>query len=164
MATAATTADDDTKRLFAVELLKFRIAWEAAQVVFPGDVYAQIEAEQTWKHDPVVIEHVRKLQAETNVTVLPTRDDLAREFWKIGREASQNKVSERLAALRNFGEVMEYMGKSSGPSVSITNTNAAHILEVPQFGTPEEWQAKARLQQTKLIEEAHGVAKVAGNA
>ena len=160
---AALDASDETKRAFAVELVRWQNPWLAAMAVYPKDMSSAMIVEQRWPMDVVVQDHIRKLKTEQNVTVLPTKEDLLRELWKIGKSAEQNpaKIPERLAALRMYAEVSEFMPRGGGgAAIQINNTtnNQPHVLVVPDHGTPEQWMAKARVQQAKLIEAAHGPA------
>lgn len=159
---AALDASDETKRTFAVELVRWQNPWLAAMAVYPKDMASAMIAEQRWPMDIVVQDHIRKLKSEQNVTVLPTKEDLLRELWKIGKSAEQNtaKIPERLAALRMYAEVSEFMPRGGGAAIQINNTNnnQPHVLVVPDHGSPDEWMAKARKQQTVLIEAAHGPA------
>ncbi len=163
MKTRVSAADDGIRRLYAVELLKHRDPWQAALATFPGDIDAAIEASRFYPNDPVVVAHMKTVrEAKAGGDVLPTKDDLARELWKTARVEGV-KIPEKLAALRLYAEVMEYTAKSSSGATVQVNATTPHVLMVPQYGTPEEWEEKTKYQQRKLIEQAHGVVSAASH-
>ena len=141
------------KHRFAVELLKLRDPFRAAMAV-ESSVAVAIGYCQAWPSDPVVREHIDKL-INAKVNVLPTRDDLSRELWDIGTNTlTRTDVKDRLAALKLYAEVNEFMPKSNAGSVSVNTQAGPRVLVVPQFGSPEEWRTLAMAQQSKLIAEA----------
>ena len=167
-AVAANAALDerDLKRRFALELLRTpNEPFNAARRVFPADTATAIFKSVAWPSDPEVLAFIAELtRVEPEQRLLPTKDQMARKIWDIATD-TERKVDprDRLHGLRLFGEVMGYIEKpgaaaAAAAQVTINNSMSNKVMVIRDFGTDEEWEAKAKEQQRKLIAEARASA------
>ena len=151
------TEKDDVKGLklkFAEALLRSpENAFTAALQVFGSDTGRAIFVSTTWINDPIVLsEQSRLLQSKGAQAFLPTKDAYAREVWKQATN-ERTPIEDRTRLLALYGDVMGFKEAPTKNTGGIT-VNNNKVMIVRDFGTDENWEARAAAQQHKLTIES----------
>lgn len=138
----------ELKAAFAASLLRIANPLEAALTIV-DDRGEALRMAFEWKDDPIVVREVARLREAGEVeALLATKADAAQLAWQMAKTLPEGK--DRIAALKLFADMMEYTPKSGGGNniqVDIVNK----VMEVPRHSSDEEWEARAALQQERLL-------------
>lgn len=137
----------ELKAAFAASLLRIANPLEAALTVI-DDKGEALRMAFEWKDDPVVVREVARLREAGEVeALLATKADAAQLAWQMAKTLPEGK--DRIAALKLFGDFMEYTPKSGGQNVNVQVVN--RVMEVRRFDSDEDWEIKAARQQERLL-------------
>ena len=150
--------DEGFKKRYAAETLRrpqerYRVACDmmGRRTQYDNDVACY--ASNCWENDlTVIIERKRLLNEYGEMAELPTKETVMKEVLELGR-GTLNTVSDRLKAYVVYNEMMGYTGRGSNVSPS-TTIFASKVMVVRDKGTDAEWEARLKIQQTKLIQDA----------
>lgn len=124
--------------------------FECGKKIFPDNTgYACMAAVQ-WKNDSVVVEEMERLAAETPIeNLVATKQEAMQNAWLMANNTSINP-KERVAALRLFAEMAEYMPEKTSVKNVQKNEVINRVMMVKDHGEDEEWAEKVSEQQRKL--------------
>jgi hypothetical protein len=152
---APLSPEETQKKAFAIALLHNPDdPFKAATAVFGNDMGSALEVYGVWTTDPIVKQFQKDyIDAHGASSVLPSREDYAREVWTIGKD-ERVAVEDRLKAMRLYGDIRGFIEKPG--TVINANTNVQHnkVMVLQSKGTDEDWERKAIAQQQKLISDA----------
>jgi hypothetical protein len=148
------TAADDVpalKRLFAAALLREPVhVFAAAQQVFGSDAGRALYAASMWLNDPDVLAEKTKLLKDKGArSFLPSKEDYARELWKLAMD-SRTPIEDKRGFLSLFGDAMGYKETLQKNMGGVTVNNNSRVMIVRDFGDDDAWEAQAAAQQHKL--------------
>ncbi|HEX2242719.1 MAG TPA: hypothetical protein VHK27_05615 [Gammaproteobacteria bacterium] len=139
------------KERFAELLLRENEPFKVALVLYPDDTGRALRIAHEWPTDPQVKAFQQSaIDAEGEITFLPTKADAARLAWNMARD--EGKFTEdRLKALKLYAEIRGFIEK---PAVNVSQTNNTlvqnNVMVVRDHGSDEEWSEKLRNQQKRL--------------
>ena len=153
-------SEDDKKREYALALLRHPDdPFKAAMAVFPGDAGKALVVSRDWPNDPIVtgtIEDIPEDQAEQ--MGVPSKNALAREAWR--RIQMTNDHETAFKGIETVRKLL-YPEEKGGTTVNNnTLVDNRKVMVVTDHGTNEEWEAKLRAQQARLVEDADRPAAV----
>jgi hypothetical protein len=135
-------------------------AFRAALTVYPGDAGRALVVAREWANDPLVIEaRDAAIEAALNDDgPVIGKAGVAQMLLDIAREKLTD-AKDRIAALDKINEMYGYktVGEGTGGNTYIDNRS---VMIVKDHGTDDEWSAKLRAQQERLIEDASRPAAV----
>lgn len=140
---------EDQKRAFAAELLRNDgDGFKAAFALFGEDTGKALQLGRIWLTDPVVIAEQDKLLRSSDAkTFLPSKEQQARDVYKMATDATQ-PIDDRLKAHRLYAEIMGHIEK---PNVQAgTNILNQGVMIVRDAGSNDDWEAKAIAHQRSL--------------
>lgn len=142
------------KDLYAAALLRTPDdPYGAAIKLFGDNPIKAIEVSQKWPFDFYVLTKQSELLAELGEDeFLPGKAALARRVLDLGDNPQTDK-KERLAAYKLYAEIRGFVEKSGGVQINNNITNN-RVMVMKDHGTNDDWEAKAKSQQAKLIEHA----------
>lgn len=147
------------KKAFALELLRNPDnPYQAALKLFPGFQNSGRAAHvaRDWLHDPDVLAEQQKLLDERgDEAFLPTLAETARHVFDLAKRDNIS-VGESLASYRLYAEMRGFLKKDIGTQVNVQNNVVNKVMKVVDHGTDEEWEAKIKAGQMKLIAGARG--------
>lgn len=147
--------EDEEFRLFAKALVNFNgDAFAAAKHVFPGNIGKAIRAHSEWVNRPEVIALQDEIQRRADENDLPTKTEIARELFDIGRSGAV-EARDRINALKLYAELLGMLPKG-GESTTNNNVTVNRVMVVPVFDSAEQWEESLRAQQAKLINASQG--------
>lgn len=132
------------KKQYAEILTRIPEPFAAALELYPDDTKIAAWIARNWPHDPEVIAAKKEIR---NTEDLPNKTDLARAIWDKMQGPIMPDDFGKLAKI--YAEVNGYIEKP-GPGV-IAQIIIPKVIEVPNHGTNEEWEAKAEKQQKDLL-------------
>lgn len=147
----ALTQISPTKAEFAAALLAQpdRDPFRAALDVFGADTAGALAASRDWPHDPEVLEYIDGLSdAEIDEAGVPTLNDLKREAWK--RVRACNDAETAFKGLELLRKMID--GDNSGGGNTYVDNRK--VMVVQNYGSDDDWEAAAREQQARLINDA----------
>lgn len=112
------TEDERTKQLklaFAGALLRDKDILKAAIAIYPADndLAKAIRISNEWPNDPYVVAEMDRLLKEKGPEgFLPTKAQVAAEFYKIGTDVMTRK-QDRIKALDSYSAIMGFIQKPS---------------------------------------------------
>lgn len=125
--------------------------FECGRKIFPDHTGFACMAAVEWKNDPAVIEEMERLALETPVeNLIATKQEAMKNAWNMANDSSINP-KERVAYLRLFAEMAEYMPEKSSVKNVQKNEVINRVMVVKDHGSDEDWEAKVAEQQRKLI-------------
>jgi len=136
-------------------------AFRAALSVYPGDAGRALVVAREWSDDPAVIE------ARDEAVAVALNDDgpvigkagVAQMLLDIAREKLVD-AKDRIAALDKINEMYGYKTATVGVGGGNTYIDNRSVMVVKDHGTDDEWSAKLREQQERLIQDASRPAAV----
>jgi hypothetical protein len=139
------------KHKFAEALLRDpHEPYRAAVLVFGSDSRRALAASQNWVFDlDVLARQADLLETFGADKFLPEKAEVARRIYQVGETATDNK--DKLAAYKLYSELRGFVPKGDGNSTNV-NVTLNRVMVMRDFGSNEDWEAKAVAQQTKLIE------------
>jgi hypothetical protein len=144
------------KKRFAAMLLKEPGEPFKAALAAGLDTGQALRASVEWINDSIVLEEQTRLieeQENGELDFLPTKAEAARLAWNIANSATF--VEDKLKALKLYADMRGFIPKVEAVKIDNSVTHNK-VMIVKDQGTDEEWEAKARMQQRKLVEEASG--------
>jgi hypothetical protein len=152
--------DADKKRMFAAAYRATKRAhsdaWDAANLVFPGDESwgrFRLYAREHWPDDPVVVAEMARLDAlPPPEPELPSLAYTLKSILDIANNAEID-IEARLKAWKLYCEGMQYIGKTT---VQVNNNSTTRVVNnvmvVPALAP--DWEQRMAAQQKKLIADA----------
>ena len=139
---------------FAKLLLQEREPFKAALRLFPNNTNRAAFVARNWIYDKSVIAEQQRLKSSedemSELISLPTKTEVALEVLERARSCRSPEDSHRFYKL--FADMNGMIEK---PSTVVNNTNnnnpVVKVIEVPHFGTNEQWEAETERQQTELL-------------
>jgi len=152
--------DDEKKRYGHALAACPEDAFRAALTVYPGDAGRALVVAREWANDPLVIE-ARDAAIEAALSdegPVIGKAGVAQMLLDIAREKLTD-AKDRIGALDKIKEMYGYktVGEGGGGNTYIDNRS---VMIVKDHGTDDEWSAKLRAQQDRLIEDASRPAAV----
>ncbi len=146
------------KTKFAIALLRQPDdAFKAGVDVFGADTGRALYAAQNWINDAFIdAEKIRLLKEKGARAFLPSKEEYAREVWKLANEA-RTPIEDKRHLMALFGDIMGYktQAEKAGVNVNITQNK---VMIVKDHGSDAEWERKAAAQQHRLTNGATDVA------
>lgn len=139
------------KHKFAEALLREpHEPYRAGVLVFGNDTRRALEASQQWVFDLAVLEYQTELLEKLGPDAfLPAKAETARRIWSVGETATDAK--DKLQAYKLYAELRGFVPKGDGNNTNV-NVTLNRVMVMRDFGSDEDWEAKAASQQSKLIE------------
>ena len=153
----ASAATDELKTKFAIASLKYPDEpFKAGLEVFGADTGRALYVAQNWINDAFVEqEKARLLQTKGARAFLPTKEEYAREVWKLAMaERTDPETKRHLMSL--YGDIMGYKQQAEKPGINVT-VNQQRVMVYKDHGSDEDWERKAAAHQYNL---ANGVTDV----
>ena len=128
-------------------------AFKAAIEVHPDNTPRALYLSQTVRDDPAFLAELEAARGDaSDEDLLPTKAELARELWNKLKNTPMFpddyvKVAKLYADIRGFIEKPSEASKGGNVFVS-------GVMEVTNHGTDDEWEAKLKVQQSKLQTDA----------
>lgn len=128
--------------------------YKAALQVFQPHTGKALWVADNWLTDPIVIdEKDRLLKEHGSLHFLPDKTQIAREVYELAQ--SSKSTSEKLASFKLYSDIMGFVEpKTINNNGVINNNQGAKVMVIKDHGTNEEWQEKARQQQSALRQKA----------
>jgi hypothetical protein len=144
-------ADTDAlKTKFAVALLRNPDrAFQAGCEVFGEDTGKALYVAHNWLNDDFVAAEQRRLLKDNGArSFLPSKEDAAREVWRMATD-DRTPVEDKRRFMDLFCEIMGYKERpqQSGINVNVTQNR---VMVVNNHGSDDDWEQKARAQQHRL--------------
>lgn len=140
-----------TKEAYAAALLgrADRDPFAAALDVFGADTAGALAASRDWPNDPEVLAYIDGLsEAEIDQAGVPTSNDLKRETWRRVQLCHDHETAFKgLELLRKMID-----GDNSGGGNTYVDNRK--VMVVQNYGSDDDWEAAAREQQARLINDA----------
>jgi len=134
-------------------------AFKAGCDVFGSDTGRALYIASKWINDEFVLrEKARLIQGKGARAFLPTKEDYARELWKLATN-ERTPIEDRKGLFALFGDAMGYREAPSKNTGGITINNNK-VLLVRDFGDDAAWEAKAAAQQHQLTNTVDVVATI----
>lgn len=148
-------SDEALKQAYAEAYLKTPDdPYAAAVAVFAGDTARALIVSREWPHDADVIAHMDTLKETLgDDAFLPDKATTARAIYALA-ESTRVDPKDRLAAYKLYAELRDFIPKPGTTVNNNTLVDNRKVMVVTDHGTDAEWEAKARAQQAKLIEDA----------
>lgn len=145
---------DDKKREFALRLLEARgDAHAAALRCEPYDVPTRLYLLTECPGDPLVRAEMDRIVAEQGqAAFLPDKDELAAAIFERARKAKSD--DDAFKGFKLYADVRGYIEKPGTTIDNRTLVDNRSVVVVKDFGSDDEWEAKLKAQQTRLIEQA----------
>lgn len=124
------------KRRFASFLIKNpKDPYEAGRKTFPNNVGMGFMAAQKWVEDAYVLAHLdTAIESARGETYLPTKEEVAREFWAIATSKTA-KDADRVRALEKYAELMAYAeSEKAAANKAASNSNTTLRVEFVSAG------------------------------
>lgn len=155
--------NDATRELqtkFAVALLrKPDEPFVAAQEVFGADAGAALYAASHWIQDAFVLaEQQRLLKEKGPRSFLPSKEEYAREVWKLAL-GERTPIEDKRALLSLYGDIMGHKQKAENPGINV-NVTQNKVMIVKDHGSDDDWEAQAIAQQHRLANNVMDVTDV----
>ncbi len=132
--------------------------FKAALALFPDDVSRALWVAAHWPADPDVKAAQEEALADSgSLSFLPSKAELARDIWQ--RMQGTKTVEGRLISpdaddyaklAKLYAEVMNFIEKPS-ITTNVNNVIVPKVIEIPNYGTAEEWENAATKQQRELL-------------
>jgi hypothetical protein len=108
-----------------------------------------------WINDPIVMAEFRKLALTQPDDALPDKNATARKIMNIA-EDDHIDASKRLAALKQYSELMGFMPTKDQPFGGTANTyiDNRRMFVMPANSNLDEWEERAKEVRSKQIEVA----------
>lgn len=107
---------------------------------------------QNWAFDETVLALMGKTVAELGPkATIPTKEEFASKLFRDANEIGDPEI--RLDYMELFAKVMGYVEKP-GTIVNNNVLTSNRVLLMPSSASSEEWEAKLKAQQTRLIDAA----------
>lgn len=140
------------KQQFAAFMAQGFTPFMSALKIWPNNNGYCAKIANTWGNDPEIVAHIAEIKGGGGVggKKPPTREELAIELHT---KAQGMEDDEYVKATRLIAEMLGHMPKASDIGLSIQNNLVNnHVMIVADKGSDDEWEAKLKQQQTKLIE------------
>lgn len=140
------------KEQFAAFLDAGFSAFLAAQRIWPTDPGLCAQVANNWPHDEYV-QAVRALAKDAKeAAAKPATKDA--QVKRIETRLTNMGDDAYLKGERLIAEMLGHIEKAAPPSIAIDNRvqTIERVMTYKDFGTDEEWEAKSKRQQGKLIE------------
>lgn len=143
------------KTRFAEELLRNPDQpFLAAQAVFGTDTGKALYISSNWLNDPFVEdEKIRLVKAKGQRAFLPTKEDYAREVWRLAM-AERTPIEDKRYLLSLYGDVMGYKQRAEQPGIAVNVNNHNRVMIVKDHGSDADWELQAQRQQHRLANES----------
>lgn len=148
-----TVTELEGKKRFALMLLQKpgdvqACAHELAYSVGIFDATQVQNIAKFWPYDPDVKAEQERLIAEAGgpEAFLPGKTALGYALWKIADSGNAPEV--RLRAMEQYSKLMGFDADKAGIQINVVNK----VMSVPMAQSDDEWEAKAALQQRRVIE------------
>lgn len=138
------------KKRYAEILIRTPDPFVAALELFPDNTTWSAWIAKHWPKNPEVIAFKKDLVGSGfGADELPTKDDLSRAIWDKMNGPILPDDFAKLAKV--YAEVNKMIEKPS-TTVSVTpQIIIPKVIEIPNFGSAEEWEAKVEKQQKDLL-------------
>jgi len=148
-----TVTQEEGKKRFALLLLQRPgdIRACAHELAYSVGIFDAVQIENIakyWPFDPEVKAEQKRLIEEAGgpEAFLPGKTDLGYALWKIADSGSAPEV--RLKAMEQYSKLMGFDAEKAGIQINVVNK----VMAVPMAQSDDEWEAKAALQQRRIIE------------
>ena len=154
--------DDDQKKRYGKALAACpEDGFRAALATYPGDAGRALVVAREWADDPLVLEaRDEAIQAalDDDGPVIG-KSGVAQMLLDIAREKLTD-AKDRITALDKINEMYGYKTATVGVGGGNTYIDNRSVMVVKDHGTDDEWSAKLREQQERLIQDASRPAAV----
>lgn len=141
----------EEKAAFAALLLREADSFKAALALHPHNTNRALRIAQEWKNDPEVLTAVETLRAEgaSRYSKSQLRDELTAKMLTIV-DNEKEETEDRIKAATFIANLHALIEK---PATIVNNNTLIQpkVIEVPSFGTVEEWESAAEKQQRELL-------------
>lgn len=148
------TTDEEKKRYGHALAACPDDGFRAALAAYPGDAGRALVVAREWADDPLVIEARDEAIAAALADEGPVigKAGVAQMLLDIAREKLTD-AKDRITALDKINEMYGYKtaGEGTGGNTYIDNRS---VMIVKDHGTDDEWSAKLREQQERLVADA----------
>lgn len=129
-------------------------AFKAALTLYPADAGRALVVAREWHGDPLVIETRDEAIAAALADDGPVigKSGVAQMLLDIAREKLTD-AKDRIAALDKINEMYGYKTATEGAGGNTYIDNRS-VMIVKDHGTDDEWSAKLRAQQERLVADA----------
>lgn len=138
------------KQQFAAFLSQGFTPYIAALKIWPHNNGYVSYASINWPSDPEVVAHVQAVR-DVNKPKPPTKEDQAMAILERSKDMEDD---EYIKAQRLAAEMLGNLPKGDQGVAIHNNVINNRVMVVKDHGSDDDWEAKARAQQAKLIEHA----------
>lgn len=144
-------SDLELKQRFAAEWLASpNDPFKAACNVYGADTGKALYAATHWINDPdVLAEKQRLIDEDGEDAFLPNKAELCRKVWDMAQ--GEIEARDKLAALRLYGELRNYIEKPNSAVTVNTNVTTNKVMVVREKATVDEWERGLIEQQRRLV-------------
>ena len=152
-------SESKEKAAYAALLLREREPFKAALVLFPNNTNRALWVASNWPNDDEVKAEKLRLSAEDVDSFLLSKREFLQDIEQRMRGTIYSNgavvppTPEEYAKLAKlYADVRGFIEK---PQTNVNVNNIVHrVVEVPVFGSEEDWEAAASKQQWELLENA----------
>lgn len=141
-----------TKEAFAAALVgrADNDPFAAALDVFGADTAGALAASREWPTDPDVLAYIDGLSdVEIDEAGIPTDNDLVREAWRRVRMTHDHEIAFK--GIETIRKIRDKGGEGTGGNTYVDNRK---VMVVQNYGSDDEWEAAAREQQIRLVNDS----------
>lgn len=142
---------EQRKRLFAEQYMATpQEIYKAGTAAWPDKPSEGLRVALEWVNDPEVIKYCNELRTAGISPNVPPKEQVVKELLDIGRDV-RAEAADRIKAFELASKLMGYIVPAQ-TNVKNTIVTDNRVMVVRDHGSPDEWEAKAQIQQKKLIE------------
>jgi hypothetical protein len=142
---------EQRKRLFAEQYMATpQEIYKAGTAAWPDKPSEGLRVALEWVNDPEVIKYCNELRTAGISPNVPPKEQVVKELLDIGRDV-RAEAADRIKAFELASKIMGYIVPAQ-TNIKHTTVTDNRVMVVRDHGSPDEWEAKAQLQQKRLIE------------